>query len=57
MILKIVNTLLILAAVFMGIKQGWAMFSGKPEMLEMFGKCVKARVTRAMRKAIRDAVR
>lgn len=38
MILKIINSALILAAVFMGLKQGWAMFSGKPEMLEMFSK-------------------
>lgn len=38
MILKILNAALILVAVFMGLKQGWAMFSGKPEMVEMFGK-------------------
>jgi len=38
MAVKIVSSILILAAVFMGIKQGYAMFSGKPEMLEMFGK-------------------
>lgn len=38
MIIKIVNAVLILVALFMGLKQGWAMFSGKPEMLEMFGK-------------------
>lgn len=38
MILKIINSALILFAVFMGMKQGYAMFSGKPEMLEMFGK-------------------
>lgn len=38
MIIKIVNSVLILVAVFMGLKQGYAMFSGKPEMLEMFGK-------------------
>lgn len=38
MILKIINAVLILVAVFMGFKQGWAMFSGKPEMLEMFSK-------------------
>ncbi|PXW16217.1 MULTISPECIES: DoxX family protein [Chryseobacterium] len=38
MILKIINSALILVAVFMGFKQGWAMFSGKPEMLEMFSK-------------------
>jgi hypothetical protein len=35
---KIVNSLLILFAVFMGVKQGWAMLNGKPEMLDMFGK-------------------
>lgn len=38
MIIKIVNAGLILFAVFMGIKQGWAMLNGKPEMLDMFGK-------------------
>lgn len=38
MVLKIINAALMLVAVFMGIKQGYAMFSGKPEMLEMFGK-------------------
>lgn len=38
MALKIINSILILVAVFMGIKQGWAMLSGKPEMLELFGK-------------------
>ncbi len=38
MILKIINAVLILFAVFMGIKQGWAMLTAKPEMLEMFGK-------------------
>ncbi len=38
MIIKIISTILILFAVFMGIKQGYNMYSGKPEMLEMFGK-------------------
>ena len=38
MILKIINGILILTAVFMGFKQGYAMFSGKPEMMEMFSK-------------------
>lgn len=38
MILRIINSMLILFAVFMGIKQGLAMVSGKPEMLELFGK-------------------
>lgn len=38
MILKIINGILILTAVFMGFKQGIAMFSGKPEMTAMFGK-------------------
>ena len=38
MILKIINGALILFAVFMGIKQGWAMISGKEEMLPMFDK-------------------
>lgn len=35
---KIINGILILIAVFMGFKQGWAMASAKPEMLEMFSK-------------------
>lgn len=38
MVLKIINSALILVAVFMGFKQGYAMLSGKPEMVEMFGK-------------------
>ena len=38
MILKIINAFLIIIAVFMGFKQGYAMFSAKPEVLEMFGK-------------------
>lgn len=38
MFLKILNAALILFALYMGIKQGWAMFSGKQEMLDMFGK-------------------
>lgn len=38
MILKIFNSILMLVAVFMGLKQGWAMFTGKPEMVEMFSK-------------------
>lgn len=36
MILKIINSALILIAVSMGFKQGYAMLTGKPEMLEMF---------------------
>jgi len=35
---KYLNTILILVAVYMGFKQGWAMLSGKQEMLELFGK-------------------
>ncbi|WP_254562267.1 DoxX family protein [Dyadobacter diqingensis] len=38
MTLKIINSLFILVAVFMGLKQGWAMLTGKPEMLALFGK-------------------
>jgi hypothetical protein len=38
MIIRIINVALILFAVFMGIKQGWTMISGKSEMLEMFAK-------------------
>lgn len=37
-ILKYLNIGLILVVVFMGIKQGYAMLSGKPEMVDMFGK-------------------
>lgn len=35
---KIINSVLIAIAVFMGLKQGWAMFSVSPKMTEMFGK-------------------
>ena len=38
MVIKIINVALMLVAVFMGIKQGYSMFSGKQKMLEMFGK-------------------
>lgn len=38
MLIKILNAILILIAVFMGIKQGWAMLAGKQEMLALFGK-------------------
>jgi DoxX-like family len=36
--IKILNTALILFAVFMGLKQGGAMLSGKPAMTDMFAK-------------------
>lgn len=35
---KIINSVLILIAVFMGLKQGWAMFSASPKMTAMFSK-------------------
>jgi len=38
MILKILNSALIIFAIFMGAKHGWNMLTAKPEMLEMFGK-------------------
>lgn len=38
MIVKVINSVLILFAVFMGFKQGWAMLIGKQEMLMMFSK-------------------
>lgn len=38
MILKILNSALVLFAVLMGLKHGWNMLNAKPEMLEMFGK-------------------
>lgn len=37
-LIRIINTALILFTVYMGFKQGWAMFSGKPDMLAMFSK-------------------
>lgn len=38
MIVKILSSVLILFAVFMGLKHGWNMLLAKPEMLEMSGK-------------------
>lgn len=38
MIMKIINTALILVALFMGVKHGWSMLMAKPEMLTFFGK-------------------
>jgi hypothetical protein len=38
MISKVINGILILVAVFMGLKQGWAMAAGKTEMLTLFSK-------------------
>lgn len=38
MILRVINGALMLIAVLMGLKQGWAMFSGKEEMLTLFSK-------------------
>jgi hypothetical protein len=38
MIIKFVNAILILFAFYMGINQGWAMVTGKPEMLDMFSR-------------------
>ena len=38
MLLKIFNSVLILFAIFMGIKHGWHMLTSKPDMLDMFGK-------------------
>ncbi len=38
LVLKILNTVLILFALYMGLKQGWAMLTGKPEMVDMFSK-------------------
>ncbi|WP_231427825.1 MULTISPECIES: hypothetical protein [Pedobacter] len=35
---KILSSVLILVALYMGVKQGWAMVSGKPAMMEMFAK-------------------
>lgn len=38
MFVKILSTALVLAIVFMGVKQGWAMISGKPEMEQLLGR-------------------
>ena len=38
MLLKIINAILILFAVSMGLKQGWAMLTGQPDMLALFGR-------------------
>lgn len=38
MFLKIINSALIIFAVYMGLKQGWAMLNGDPKMLDMFNK-------------------
>lgn len=38
MLIKIVSGVLMLVAVFMGLKQGYAMVAAKPEMVSMFGK-------------------
>lgn len=38
MLIKIINAALICIACFMGLKQGYAMLTGKPQMLEMFSK-------------------
>ena len=37
-VLKIISSILILFALYMGIKQGLAMLTGKPEMTELFRK-------------------
>lgn len=37
-VIKILNSILMLVAVFMGLKQGYAMLTTKPEMVEMFSK-------------------
>lgn len=38
MIIKIINSILILVLVFMGLTPGLVMLTGKPEMLEMLSK-------------------
>lgn len=38
MLVKILSGILMLVAVFMGLKQGYAMITAKPEMVSMFGK-------------------
>jgi hypothetical protein len=36
--LRFLNIAFVLFALFMGIKQGWSMISGKEEMIDLFGK-------------------
>ena len=38
MLTKIISGVLVAVILFMGVKQGLAMITGKPEMLEMFDK-------------------
>jgi hypothetical protein len=38
MLIRIISGLLTLFVVYMGFKQGWAMVSAKPQMLDLFGK-------------------
>lgn len=38
MIAKIISGILILVTLYMGIKQGWPMITGNPEMLEMLSE-------------------
>jgi hypothetical protein len=38
MLLRLFTTLLLLFAVVLGCKHGWAMVQGKPEMLQLFGQ-------------------
>ncbi|TWV96190.1 hypothetical protein [Chitinophaga pinensis] len=38
MFIRIFNTVLVLFIVCMGLKQGWAMLSGKPEMAQLLGR-------------------
>ncbi len=52
MITKIISGILALVAVFMGLKQGWAMVSAKPEMMEMFSKWGFTKTTLAINGAL-----
>src|SRR5689334_6540794 len=38
MIIKVINSVLMLFAAYMGFKHGWGGVAGKPEVLEMFSK-------------------
>lgn len=38
MFIRVLSTILIITIVFMGVKQGWAMITGKPEMTQMLGR-------------------
>lgn len=52
MIFKIIAAILTLGAVFMGLKQGYAMLTGSAEMVEMFSKWGFTETTLAINGAV-----